>query len=62
MLFFGFLLFAASLASFAGTGASAGLPSPKVGRAFGKEVDPASLLNTEPDSLTGLLGTSSVML
>jgi len=62
MLFFGFRLFAASLASFAGMGARAGLPSPNVGSPLGKEVDPASLLKTEPESLTGLLGISSLIL
>lgn len=62
MLFFGFRFFAASLASFGATGARAGLPSPNVGSPVGKEVEPASLLKTEPDSLTGLLGISSLIL
>lgn len=62
MLFFGFRFFAASLASLAGTGARAGLPSPNVGNPVGKDVDPASLLKVDPDSLIGLLGTSSLIL
>jgi len=63
MLFFGLRLLDASLLlSFPFTTVKAGLPSPKTGKPGVKEAVVASLLNTDPLSLPGLLGTSSEML